>query len=123
MNAIKKQTDNDLRIPPHNIEAEQSVLGSLMLDKDAMIKIADLLKIGDFYKDIHNPIYGMMLELYEHREPLDVLSISNQLDEKKQLEKIGGSSYLATLVGTVPSASHIVHYAKVVQKKALAAPP
>ncbi len=117
--AVKRQSDNDLRIPPHNLEAEQSVLGSLMLEKDAVIKIADLLKVGDFYKDIHNIIYEAMLELYEQRDPLDVLSISNKLDEKKQLEKIGGSAYLASLVGAVPSASHIVHYAKVVQKKAL----
>ena len=109
----------DLRTPPHNLEAEQSILGSLMLEKDAVIKVADLLKVGDFYKDIHNTIYETMLELYEQREPLDVLSISNKLDEKKELERIGGSSYLASLVGSVPSASHIVHYAKVVQKKAL----
>jgi replicative DNA helicase len=110
---------NEMRVPPHNIEAEQSVLGSLMLDKDAIIKIADLLKIGDFYKDDHNDIYKVMLELYEDREPIDVLSISNKLDERKILERVGGSSYLASLVGTVPSSSHIVHYAKVVQKKAL----
>jgi len=116
--ATKPQQDN-FRTPPQNLEAEQSVLGSLMLDKDAVIKIADLLKVGDFYKDDHNLIYEAMLELYESRDPLDVLSISNRLDEKKQLEKIGGSTYLATLVSTVPSASHIVHYAKVVQKKAL----
>jgi replicative DNA helicase len=110
---------SDVRIPPHNLEAEQSVLGSLMLDKDAVIKIADLLKVGDFYKDDHNLIYEVILDLYEHREPIDVLSLSNKLDERKQLEKIGGSTYLANLVGVVPSASHIVHYAKVVQKKAL----
>lgn len=110
---------SELRVPPHNLEAEQSVLGSLMLDKDAVIKIADLLKVGDFYKDDHNLIYEVMLNLYEQREPIDVLSLSNKLDERKQLEKIGGSTYLANLVGVVPSASHIVHYAKVVQKKAL----
>lgn len=110
-------TDN-LRVPPQNLEAEQSVLGSLMLDKDAIIKIADLLKAGDFYKDDHNLIYETMLELYEEREPIDVLSISNKLEEKKKLEKIGGSTYLASLVNTVPSASNIVHYTKVVQKKA-----
>lgn len=115
----KNSPQKDLRTPPHNLEAEQSVLGSLMLEKDAVIKIADILKVNDFYKDIHGLIYEAMLELYEQREPLDVLSISNKLDEKKQLEKIGGSAYLASLVGTVPSASHIVHYAKVVQKKAL----
>lgn len=110
---------DELRTPPHNLEAEQSILGSLMLEKDAVIKVADLLKVGDFYKDAHNTIYETMLELYEDREPLDVLSISNKLDEKKLLERIGGSSYLASLVSSVPSASHIVHYAKVVQKKAL----
>ena len=115
----KNNAQNDLRIPPHNLEAEQSVLGCLMLEKDAIIKIADLLRVGDFYKDIHNTIYEAMLELYEHRDPLDVLSISNKLDEKKKIEKVGGSSYLASLVSIVPSASHIVHYAKVVQKKAL----
>lgn len=109
----------DLRVPPHNLEAEMSVLGSLMLDKDAIIKVADLLKVGDFYKDANNTIYEVILALYEEREPIDVLSISNKLEENKQLETVGGSSYVASLVSTVPSASHVVHYAKVVQKKAL----
>ncbi len=109
---------NELKVPPHSDEAEQSVLGSLMLDKDAIIKIADLVKIGDFYKDDHNTIYEAMLELYEEREPIDVLSISSKLEDKKKLEQIGGSSYLTSLVNTVPSASNIVHYAKVVQRKA-----
>ncbi len=112
------KTDH-LRVPPHNLEAEASVLGSLMLDKDAIIKIADLLKLGDFYKDDHNLIYETMLALYEEREPIDVLSLSNKLEEKGKLEKVGGSSYLASLVNTVPSAVNVVHYAKVVQKKAL----
>lgn len=108
-----------VRIPPHNLEAEQSVLGSLMLDKDAIIKVADLVKIGDFYKNDHNQIYEAMLDLYEEREPIDVLSLANRLEEKKSLETVGGSGYLASLVNSVPSASNIVHYAKVVQKKAL----
>ncbi len=114
---IKKK--DDLRLPPHNIDAEQSVLGSLMLDKDAIIKIADILKDGDFYKDDHNLIYAAILDLYEEREPVDVLSLSNKLKEKKKLEAIGGSSYLASLINAVPSSSHVLHYAKVVQKKAL----
>ncbi|MDP2838207.1 MAG: replicative DNA helicase, partial [Candidatus Moranbacteria bacterium] len=108
-----------VRVPPHNIEAEASVLGSLMLDKDAIIKIADLLKVGDFYKGDHNLIYETMLALYEEHEPIDVLSLSNKLEEKGQLERVGGSSYIASLVNTVPSASNVVHYAKVVQKKVL----
>jgi replicative DNA helicase len=108
-----------LRVPPHNLEAETSVLGSLMLDKDAVIKVADLLKVGDFYKDDHNLIYETMLALYEDREPIDVLSLANKLEEKGELERVGGSGYLASLVNSVPSASNVAHYAKVVQKKVL----
>ncbi|MFA6159940.1 MAG: replicative DNA helicase [Parcubacteria group bacterium] len=110
-------SNNDLKIPPQNIEAERSVLGALMLDKDAVIKIANLVRLGDFYRDDHNIIYEAMMELYEQREPIDVLSLSNRLEEKKLLDKIGGSSYLTELVNSVPSSSNIAHYAKVVQKK------
>lgn len=113
-----KHTDH-LRVPPHNLEAEMSVLGSLMLDKDAIIKVADLVKVGDFYKDAHNIVYEVMLGLYEAREPIDVLSLSNRLDEKGKLDTVGGSAYLGTIVNAVPSASNVAHYAKLVQKKAL----
>lgn len=112
-----KSINENLRVPPQNVEAERSVLGALMLDKDAIIKVANLIRLGDFYKDDHNSIYESMIELYEQREPIDVLSLSNRLEEKGQLDKIGGSSYLASLVNAVPSSSNIVHYAKVVQKK------
>lgn len=115
----EKKNKTILRTPPNNIEAEQSVLGSLMLDKEAITKIADFVRVGDFYKDNHNTIYETILELYEEREPIDVLSMSNKLDEKGHLKEIGGSSYLASLVNVVPSASHVVHYSKVVQKKAM----
>jgi len=111
------QETKDLKLPPQNIDAEKSVLGALMLDKDAIIRVANLIRLGDFYKDIHNLIYETMLDLYEKREPIDVLSLSNRLEEKGQLDAIGGSSYLATLVNTVPSSSNVSHYAKVVQKK------
>ena len=114
---MAKDTADNLRVPPQNIDAERSVLGSLMLDKDAIIKVANLMRVGDFYKDDHNLIYEAMLELYEKREPIDVLSLSNRLEEKNQLEKIGGSSYLTGLVNSVPSSSNVEHYAKVVQKK------
>ena len=114
---ISSSNNQNLRIPPHNIEAEKSVLGALMLDKDAIIKVANLIRLGDFYKDVHNLIYESMLELYEKREPIDVLSLSNILEEKGKLENIGGSSYLTELVNSVPSSSNVAHYAKVVQKK------
>ncbi len=116
MTMVKTSNEN-LRVPPQNIDAERSVLGALMLDKDAIIKVANLIRIGDFYKDIHNLIYEAMNELYEKRDPIDVLSLSNRLEEKGQLDKIGGSSYLTNLVNFVPSSSNIAHYAKVVQKK------
>ncbi|NTW14082.1 MAG: replicative DNA helicase [Candidatus Moranbacteria bacterium] len=108
-----------LRIPPHNVEAEQSVLGALMLDKDAIIKVADLIRPGDFYKGDHDIIFETMLELYEEREPIDVLSLANKLEEKGKLDAVGGSGYLASLVNIVPSAANVTHYAKVVQKKSL----
>ena len=114
---MAKIAENFAKIPPQNIEMEQSLLGSLLIDKDAIIKVANLIRIGDFYKDIHNLIYEAMTELYEKRDPIDVLSLSNRLEEKNQLEKIGGSSYLTNLVNFVPSSSNIVHYAQVVQKK------
>lgn len=107
-----------LRVPPHSEEAEQSVLGSLMLDKDAITRIADIVKPEDFYRDVHGMIFEAMLELYEAREPIDVLSVANRLEEKGQIETVGGPSALATLVNSVPSASNIAHYAKLVQRKA-----
>ncbi len=108
---------NQERLPPQNIEAEQSVLGSLLIDKDAIIKIADLLVPEDFYKDAHGKIYETMLELYSNREPIDILSLTSRLEEKKYLEKIGGRSYLITLTNSVATASHIIFYAKIIQKK------
>ncbi|MEI9966892.1 MAG: replicative DNA helicase [Candidatus Moraniibacteriota bacterium] len=117
--AAKKTAAEHLRLPPQNLEAEASVLGSLMLDKDAIIRVADIVKVGDFYKDSHNAIYETMLALYEEREPIDVLSLANRLEERNELERVGGSAYLASLVNSVPSATNVAHYAKVVQKKSL----
>ena len=105
------------KLPPQNIEAEQSVLGSILLNKKAIIKIADILRPDDFYRDTHGLIYETMLELFEKNEPIDLMTVSNRLEEKKQLEKIGGSSYLTNLVNSVPTASNVVHYAKLVQRK------
>ncbi len=105
--AAKKTAAEHLRLPPQNLEAEASVLGSLMLDKDAIIRVADIVKVGDFYKDSHNAIYETMLALYEEREPIDVLSLANRLEERNELERVGGSAYLASLVNSVPSATNI----------------
>lgn len=105
------------KLPPQSIEAEQSVLGSLLLDKKAIVKIADTLRPDDFYRDVHKIIYKTMLELFEKNEPIDVMSVSNRLEEKDQLETINGSGYLTELVNSVPTAANVVHYSKIVQKK------
>lgn len=105
------------RLPPQNIEAEQSVLGALLIDKEAIVKVADFLLPSDFYKEEHRKIYQAMLELYEEREPIDILSLTSRLEEKKQLEAVGGRSYFTSLAEAVPTSSHVVHYAKIIQKK------
>ncbi len=105
------------KLPPQNIETEKSLLGCLMIDPDAILKVADFLLPRDFYKEIHQKIYQTIVELFEKREPIDLLSVSSKLKEKNQLEEIGGVSYLTELVNTIPTAAHILHYAKVVQQK------
>lgn len=94
------------------------MLGALLIDREAVVKIADFLRPQDFYAPAHAMIYHVMLELYEHREPIDVLSLTNKLSEKKELEGVGGESALASLAAAVPTAGHVLHYAKIVQKKA-----
>ncbi len=105
------------KLPPQNIEAEQALLGSLLIDKDAIIKVADLITEDDFYKDIHQMIYSAMFEIWERHEPIDILSIANRLEEKEQLETVGGRTYLASLSNSVPTSSHVLSYAQIVQKK------
>lgn len=106
------------RIPPQNIEAEQSLLGALLIDKDAIIKIADTVNPEDFYKTTHGMIFEAMTDLFREREPIDLLSLSNRLEEKKQLEQIDGRTYLIDLSNVVPTSAHVQHYANIVQKKA-----
>ncbi len=106
------------KIPPHNIEAEQSLLGCILLDKDALIKVGDKVHASDFYADKHKKIYQSMLDLFESREPIDVLTVTNRLEEKNQLEDIGGRNYIISLSNSVPTASHSTQYAKIVSKKA-----
>src|SRR5438045_2377974 len=105
------------RLPPQSPEAEIAVLGSLMLDKDAIVQVADQVLPEDFYELRHQIIYQAMLELFEKNVSIDLLTLSNLLAEKQQLEKISGAGYLAELANAVPSASHVLHYATIVRKK------
>ncbi|MEK7655808.1 MAG: replicative DNA helicase [Patescibacteria group bacterium] len=106
------------KLTPQNLEAEQSLLGSLLIDKDAIIKAGDRVQVDDFYADKHRVIFEAIVELYRRREPIDLLSLSNRLDEKQELERIGGRAYLIQLSNAVPTASHVGNYADIVQKKA-----
>ena len=110
--------DEISKIPPQSLEAEMSFLGSILIDKDAMLKVADMVRPEDFYKDAHVKIFEAILELYSKNEPIDLLTLSTRLEEKGQLDAIGGRSYLAALTNTVPTASNVVHYAGIVHRKA-----
>jgi len=106
-----------LRIPPQSIESEKAVLGSIMLRKDAIHEVEDVLYTESFYVEKHKIIWEAMLDLSVKNEPIDMLSLSTKLAEKKQLERIGGNKYLAEIVNEVPSSSNVKHYAEIVQKK------
>ncbi len=108
----------EMKLPPQNIEAEQSLLGCLLIEKDAIVKVADIIMPEDFYKDAHELIFKAMLDLYGKNEPIDIIALSNRLEEKNQLEKIGGKSYLISLANSVATASNVTNYANIVQKKA-----
>ncbi len=105
------------KIPPHNLEAEANVLGSLLIDSDAINKIADIITEDAFYKRAHQIIFSVCLNLYDRREPIDLLSVSNGLSEMNELESVGGKSYLASLSNSVVTAGNVKYYAEIVQKK------
>ncbi|MCD4705022.1 replicative DNA helicase, partial [bacterium] len=105
------------KIPPHNLEAESNVLGSVLIDTEAINKIADILDEKDFYKKAHQIIFRAFLELYDKREPIDLLSVNNILGEYGESKNIGGKSYLASLSNSVVTAGNVKYYAEIVQKK------
>lgn len=107
-----------VRIPPQANEAEESVLGALLLDRDAIIAVAEFLSPQDFYDERHRSVYESCLELYEERVPIDVLTVAEGLKKKKMLKKVGGASYLAELTNKVPTAAHVEHYGRIVKDAA-----
>jgi len=107
------------RIPPQNLEAEQAVLGSILLKADIFGSVLEILKPQDFYKEGHRLIFDTMITLFENSEPQDVLTVSNLLRDTNQLEKSGGPLYLATLTSIVPVTANIVSYAKIIKEKSV----
>jgi len=104
----------DFKIPPHNLDAEQAVLGGVLLDKEAVVAVAEFLHPEHFYDDSHGVIYDAILDLYEARKPIDLLTLTGALKKKKTFKKIGGTSYLTELANSVPTAAHISEYGKMI---------
>ncbi|MFO7246385.1 MAG: replicative DNA helicase [Thermaerobacter sp.] len=107
------------RIPPQNLEAEQSVLGAVLLDRDAAHKVAEILEPEDFYRDAHRLIYQAVLDLLDSGEAVDTVTVSDRLRKRRELEAAGGVTYLTTLVNSVPTAANAEHYARIVSEKAM----
>ncbi|MDP9358369.1 MAG: replicative DNA helicase [Chloroflexota bacterium] len=106
------------RLPPHNLEAEQSVLGSLLIDRDAIIKIASYVKPEDFYQGANGTIYQAIVDLYNRREPTDFITLSDELARRDKLDHVGGVAYLSALLNAVPTAVHVEYYGKIVERTA-----
>ena len=107
------------RVPPQNLEAEQSILGGIMLDNQALNSVLEILQVKDFYNNAHRKIFSAIIELSERNEPSDLITLSSALRDKKQMDAVGGVSYLASLVDNVPSAANIAYYSKIVKEKAI----
>jgi len=107
------------RLPPHSLEAEQSVLGAILIDRETIIEIAEFLQPEDFYRQAHGTIFRSMLELFERREPVDLVTVSETLERSEDLEQVGGRSYLSQLSNQTPTAVHAVQYARIVERKAV----
>jgi replicative DNA helicase len=104
------------RVPPHSDEAEKSILGAILIDKDAIVDIAVVLRPEMFYNDNNGSIFEAMVGLYENRDPIDVLTVADWLKKKKLLDRVGGKSYLSLLSNEVPVASHVNKYAQIVRE-------
>lgn len=108
-----------ISVEPQNIDAEASLLGALLIDGSAMIKIGDVISADDFFDQKHRAIYAAMVALHDKRSPIDLLTLSEQLKAKKQLDSVGGAAYLTELTNFVPTSAHVEQYAQIVADKAI----
>ena len=107
------------RIPPQSIEAEQAVLGSVLLDPDVFASVNEFIDADDFYKRAHQLIFNVMLSLNEQQEGIDAITVQNELQKQNMLENIGGADYIYELVASTPTAANAEYYAKIVEGKSL----
>lgn len=111
-------TQTNIRVPPHSQEAEESVIGAMLIDKDAVIAVAEFLTPEDFYDEKLHEVYEACIDLYEERIPIDVLTVAERLKKRKNLKEGGLSSFLAELANKVPTAAHVEHYGRIVKDTA-----
>jgi replicative DNA helicase len=107
------------KLPPQNLEAEQSVLGGILIENEAINRVTEILDPDDFYRDAHRKIFNALINLSERDEPADLITLTNELRKIDQLDSIGGASYLASLIDSVPTAANIEYYAKIVKEKSI----
>ena len=107
------------KLPPQNIEAEQSILGGILIENEAINKVMEILTTDDFYREAHRKIFNAMINLSERDEPSDLITLTNELRKLNQLDFVGGASYLTSLIDLVPTAANIEYYAKIVKEKAI----
>ena len=115
---LQPQTNKNL-VPPHDSEAERSVLGALLIDENAVVKVVEFLKAKHFYTTSHRSIYDAIITLYEKREPADLITVSDELKKAGSFEDAGGVGYLTELVNSVPTASNVEYYAKIIRDAAV----
>jgi replicative DNA helicase len=107
------------RVPPHNLEAEQSVLGSMLLERDAIARVIEILKPEDYYRDAHRRIYDVIVELFEMGEPADIISVTDRLRSTGKLDDVGGAAYVTSMLHIVPTAANVEYYARLVVQKSM----
>jgi len=104
---------------PHNLEAERGVLGSIIIDPEAVVLVADFLSSEDFYRDAHRTMYGVIMQLYDQRTAADFITICDVLEQQNTLEEVGGASYISSLINEVPTSGNAVYYGRIVSRTAL----
>jgi len=107
------------KLLPQNIEAECGVLGSIIIDPEAIVQVSDFLRADDFYRDVHHTIYEVILQLYEEHEPADFITICDELERRNKLEEVGGASYITSLINQVPTSGNVEFYARIVERAAI----
>jgi replicative DNA helicase len=116
---MKGEQVSSHKMPPQNIEAEQSVLGGILIENQALHKIMEILTPDDFYREAHQKIFNSLLDLSEKDEPADLITVTNELRKKDHLDSIGGASYVTSLIDSIPTAANIEYYARIVKEKAI----